>query len=398
MMSIHLLIKSLLRRKVVTVLLFLQLAMTLGLLVNSVLLARQAHDLLNVETGLPLDEVITILMKPTVASERQQPALQGFIERQLAAVRQVNGVVEVAISNQSTLEFGGSNGNVYDQEHEETTNVSTVPNNFISPDYFKVLGAEVLEGEIPAMPAVFDSTVIPPVVLTKSLAEKLFGTGAAVGRQTNRGRVDAVVSDFHGQRFATDLNYNLMIVTPMPTADWGYVMMVRVSSGMLDQLMIQLPEVIRAVDANVEIFQVRSLRDKHNTLYANERGLATLLTVLAILMLLVAMVSSYSNAFFHAQKMHQEIGIKRALGASKHLIFIELLSENWLTTAGGCVLGILFAWGLNQMLALVISIPAVTWWLPLLVLAMLMLCVTLATWYPARIATGVSPATATKTL
>lgn len=397
-MSILLLMKSLLRRKVVTVLLFLQLAMTLGLLVNSVLLARQAHELLNVETGLPLDEVITIRMKPTVASERQQPALQGFIERQLAAVRQVNGVQHVAISNQSTLEFGGSNGNLYDRDHEETTNVSTVPNNFVSADYFQVLGLQVLAGELPAMPSTFAEENYPGVVLTQSLATKIFGSVSAIGKLTSRGRVEAVVSDFHGQRFATDLNYNLMMVTPLPSADWGYVMMVRVKAGMLDTLMQQLPEVLRTVDANVEIFQVRSLRDKHNTLYANEQGLATLLTVLAVLMLFVAMVSSYSNAFFHAQKMQQEIGIKRALGASKHLIFIELLSENWLTTAIGCMLGILCALGLNQALALVISIPVVSWWLPLTAMAMLMCCVTLATWYPARIATRVSPATATKTL
>ncbi len=397
-MSFKLLIKSLLRRKVVTVLLFLQLAMTLGLLVNSVLLARQAHDLLDVETGMPLDEVIAIRMKPTVAAERQPPALQGFIERQLAAVRQVNGVVSVAISNQSTLEFGGSNGNLYDVDHQDTTNVETVPNNYVSADYLKVLGVEVLQGEWPAMPPAFDRNLDTGVVITQSLAEKIYGRGDVVGKQTSRGRVAAVVSDFHGQRFASNLNYNLMIVTQMPTADWGYVMLVRVQAEALDTLMQQLPEVIRGVDANVEIGQVRSLRDKHNMLYANERGLATLLTVLAVLMLVVAMVSSYSNAFFHAQKMQQEIGIKRALGASKQLIFMELLNENWLTTAFGCLLGVCCAVGLNQALASVISIPAIPLWLPLLAMLVLMGCVTVATWYPARIATLVSPATATKTL
>jgi putative ABC transport system permease protein len=230
------------------------------------------------------------------------------------------------------------------------------------------------------------------------LAKKVFGRTDVIGKQTSRGRVAAVVGDFHGQRFASDINYNLMFVTQMPTADWGYVMLVRVQPAQLSQLMQQLPDVIRGVDGNVEIGQVRSLRDKHNTLYANERGLATLLTVLAILMLIVAMVSSYSNAFFHAQKMQQEIGIKRALGASKQMIFMELLSENWLTTAFGCLLGMLCAVGLNQALAQVISMPAMALWLPVAAMLVLIGCVTVATWYPARIATWVSPATATKTL
>mgnify|MGYP006186819619 FL=1 len=110
------------------------------------------------------------------------------------------------------------------------------------------------------------------------------------------------------------------------------------------------------------------------------------------------MISSYSNAHFNALKRQQEIGIKRALGASKSLILLELLSENWLCTALGAMLGVVLALWLNQALAQVISIPALTWYLPLLTIAVLLLCVTVATWYPAAIATRVSPATATKAL
>lgn len=397
-MSFKLIFKSLMRRKVVTTLLFLQLALTLGLLVNSVLLARQAHDMLDVATGMPLDEVITIQMKPTTAADRVQPAFQAFIERQIAAIRQVNGVESVAISNQAPLEFGGSNGNFFDVEHEDTSNVETVPNNIVSADFLTVLGVEVIAGDLPATPANFDPNVGTGAVITQSLATKVFGDQPAIGKMSNRGRIAAVVADFHGQRSAGNLNYNATFFMPLSTADWGYVMLVRVKPELLQVLMQRLPEVLKTVEPNVEIYTVQSLRDKHNELYANESGLATLLTVLAVLMLVVAMVSSYSNAFFHAQKMQQEIGIKRVLGASKQLIFIELLSENWLTTGIGCLLGMLCAVGLNQALALVISIPVISLWLPMIAMLVLLGCVTVATWYPARLATLVSPATATKTL
>ena len=56
------------------------------------------------------------------------------------------------------------------------------------------------------------------------------------------------------------------------------------------------------------------------------------------------------------------------------------------------------ALALNKVLASVISLEALNWWLPLLCSAVLLVCVTVATWYPARIATSVSPATATKAL
>lgn len=56
-MSLHLLLKSLLRRKVVTFLLLVQLALTLALLVNSLLLASQTRDKLNEPTGLDLPHI-----------------------------------------------------------------------------------------------------------------------------------------------------------------------------------------------------------------------------------------------------------------------------------------------------------------------------------------------------
>lgn len=397
-MSIKLLIKSLLRRKVVTVLLFLQLAMTLALLVNATLLAQQAHQLLNQDTGLPLDEVLAVRIKPSARALRAQPALQDLMDRQMTAIRQMSGVQAVAFANQAPLQMGGSNGNVNDSDHPETNNVDTVPANYVSADYLKVLGVKVLAGEWPAMPTAFDPNAQLGVVLTESLARKVFGEGSAIGKQTNRGRVAAVVSDYHSQRFASALPYNSILVTPMPTGDWGYVMLIRVNAEQLLAVQQALPAVLQQVDANIEIQDSKSLSERRANLYGNEHGLSVLLSLLAGLMLVVAMVSSYSNAYFHALKMQQEIGIKRALGASRHAILLELLSENWLTTLVGTSLGLLAAYGLNQALALVISVPSLPVWLVGVAILALLVCVTIATWYPARIATQISPATATKTL
>ncbi len=112
-------------------------------------------------------------------------------------------------------------------------------------------------------------------------------------------------------------------------------MLINTDTGATERIRQQLPDVLREVDANIEIFYVRSLQEQHQRLYRDEFGLATLLAILSGLMLLVAMVSNYSNAHFNALQQQQDIGIKRALGASKNMIFIELFCENWLTTALG---------------------------------------------------------------
>ncbi len=105
-MSVHLIIKSLLRRKVVTALLLLQLAVTLGLVVNSLLLASAARDLVEQPTGLALEQILTVRVKPTSASMRIEPALSEVISRQLAAIRLIPGVEAAEYANQTPLRQG----------------------------------------------------------------------------------------------------------------------------------------------------------------------------------------------------------------------------------------------------------------------------------------------------
>jgi putative ABC transport system permease protein len=293
---------------------------------------------------------------------------------------------------------GGTNGNLFDADAKDRSNIPNVPYYLVSSDFFTTLGLTLIEGKLPQKPAAMDGSVPLPLVLTRSLAKKLFPDRSAVGLQTNQAPVAAVVEDFFAQSSGTSDVYNAIQVSPLYGVDWGYALLIKTDGSSTALIRQQLPDVLRQVDANIEVFYVRSLAEQHNLLYRNEFGLATLLGILSGLMLLVAMVSSYSNAHFHALKQQQEIGIKRALGASKKLIFLELLAENWLTTAAGAVLGVLCALALNKLLASVISLEALNWWLPLLCSAVLLVCVTVATWYPARIATAVSPATATKTL
>ncbi|NWO03478.1 MAG: ABC transporter permease [Idiomarinaceae bacterium] len=397
-MSLPLLFKVLLTRKVVTILLLLQLAITLALLLNSVLLAQQTHQQLNQPTGLDLEETLLVQIKPTTPQLRAYPLLEDLLERQLNALRNIPGVVAAAYSNQGMLLQGGNNGNVYNVDDEERSNTSSVPIYFVSADYFKVLGVDVLQGRLPQQSSLFTKESFPSVVLTQSLAEHLFPEQSAVGRQLNRGSVSAVISDFYGQRNGENVMYNSIQVTRPFSVDWGYTLLLRTSPGQTSAVRQQLTSVLQQVEPNIEIFHIRSFAEQQQQLYRNEYGLATLLTILSALMLVVTMISSYSSTHFQVLKRQQEIGIKRALGASKRLIFIELLSEGWLCTLIGTLLGIGCALLLNHGLSQVISLPSLNWWLPLLTGAILLFSVTLAIWYPATIATRVSPATATKAL
>lgn len=397
-MSIHLLCKQLLSRKVVTILLLVQLVLTLALVLNSVLLTYQTHSQLTQPTGLDMQRILAVQLKPTSPQLRVYPALTELLERQLAAIRQIPGVEAVAYSNQSVLQMGGNSQNVYLVEHEERTNIANVPSYFVSKDYFKVMGLQVLAGEIPEYRISPDTNGRAPVVITRSLAEPLLDGKLDIGQSLNFGPLAAVVENFYGQRTSENVMYNILQVAPPVTVDWGYALMVRTSANSTEAVQQQLANVLRQTEPDIEIYNIRSLQEQQHLLYRNEYGLAVLLAMLSGLMLLVTMISSYSSAHFRALKSQQEIGIKRALGASKQRVFIELLSENWLTTLIGSLAGAVAALMLNRLLSYVISIPPISWWLPFITGLVLLLCVTVATWYPAAIATRISPASATKAL
>ena len=393
-MSVHLIIKSLLRRKVVTALLLLQLAVTLGLVVNSLLLASAAKELVDQPTGLALDQILTVWVKPTSKTLRLQPALSDVISRQLAAVRQIPGVEAADSLNQIPLRQGGSSWNIFEADRQDESNVDSVPYYYTSEQIFQVLDLQLVTGRL-----LTDlDRGVENIMLTEKLAKQLFAEQNPVGKVTNNGTVVGVVSDFYSQRYASDPFYGQIIFAPLHRAEQGYQLIVRVAPGQSDVVRQQLAEVIRNAEPEIDIGTVMRMDENRDEVFRAEIGLATLLAVLSGLMLLVAMISAYSHAHFHALQMQKEVGIKRALGASKARVLLDVLSESWLTTAIGAGFGILVCYGLNISLAKVISIPAVPFWLPLLTLVLLLLCVTLATWYPARIATRISPATATKTL
>ncbi|MDX1677972.1 FtsX-like permease family protein [Arsukibacterium sp.] len=394
-MSITLLFKSLLQRKVITALLLVQLTLTLALVSNSVLLSQQAYTLSNQPTGLQLDTTLAIELKPTDDNLIVHPALGELIQRQLAALRQIAGVRYAAFSNQTPLMFGGMNGDLSVEGKAETTSIDAVPYNFAEADLFNTLQMTLLHGRwLSAEDKNTDN-----VVLTEKLATTLFGEShLALGQQTTAGPVVGVVADMMYQRFASDQYYGLFFNRDLSRADYGYRLLLQVEPQAVDAVRQQISSSLRQVEPEIDIRQIVSLRQLHREVFQQERGLAILLSVLSALMLIVAMISAYSHALFHGVQQQNEIGVKRALGASKQRILMEVLSESWLTTTIGAVLGLLASYLLQQQLATVISLPALPLWLPVAAAVTLLLFVTAATWYPAAIATRVSPATATKAL
>ena len=98
------------------------------------------------------------------------------------------------------------------------------------------------------------------------------------------------------------------------------------------------------------------------------------------------------------QQRTRQIGIRRALGATRTQILRYFQAENFLLATAGIVLGMLLAYAINQLLMSKYELPRLPlFYLPIGAVALWVLG-QVAVYWPARRAASVPPAIATRSV
>jgi putative ABC transport system permease protein len=123
-----------------------------------------------------------------------------------------------------------------------------------------------------------------------------------------------------------------------------------------------------------------------------------LLVAVCIALLVVTALGIVGLASFWVQQRTKQIGVRRALGATRGQILRYFQTENFLLATLGIVIGMMLAYGINQLLMGKYELPR----LPAIYLpigaVVLWLLGQLAVFGPARRASAVPPAVATRTV
>ncbi|RZA12399.1 MAG: FtsX-like permease family protein, partial [Lysobacteraceae bacterium] len=135
------------------------------------------------------------------------------------------------------------------------------------------------------------------------------------------------------------------------------------------------------------------LRDEF---YQAPRAMAWLLGAVCVGLLLITALGIVGLASFWVQQRTKQIGVRRALGATKSQILRYFQTENFLIASIGIVLGMLMAYGLNQLLMAKYELPRLPLWYLPVGAVVLWLLGQLAVYAPARRAASVPPAIATR--
>ena len=126
--------------------------------------------------------------------------------------------------------------------------------------------------------------------------------------------------------------------------------------------------------------------------------MAWLLLSVIVALLVVTALGIVGLASFWVQQRTKQIGVRRALGATRGQILRYFQTENFLLASIGIALGMVLAYGLNQLLMSRYELPRLPLaYLPIGAVALWLLG-QVAVFWPARRAASVPPAIATRSV
>ena len=404
-MNLKALIKSLLLRRFTTGLLILQLAITLGLLVNSAILAFDTRANLARSTGLDLDNILIVSTHPTSGNYRDLDYYRSIATEDLAQLRLIPGVNSVSVTNQLPLTRRGMLGNVNDIDNPEQARTDKYLQNakitLVDEHFADAMNFTLLEGRLFNRDDQLDFDVDQRsnVVITESLSNALYGEDSAIGKETNHGRIIGVIGDvILDPTLPLDKQYGVFANTIMKYIFIGRYYVLNVEPGQMQSVRNQVIDTILSVQPERDIFSVSTMAENLKRFYRDDQGLADLFLLLCGLMLFVTAISSYAYSQFHISRQKKFIGIRRALGARKKDILLYVLTENWLVYSLGCMLGGIVALGFNVLLSQYISLSKPDIVLFMLAIGVIFISGTVATWIPAVRTSNIPPVIATKTV
>ena len=408
-MELRPILSTLLRHKTAASLIVLEIALSCAIICNAMFLISGRIERLNLTSGVAEQEVVRVQLTG-IGEDSNAEALT---RSDLALLRGLPGVKAASVTNQVPFVNSSWNSsvNLIKDQKQPTLSATTYMGD---EQFLDALGPKLVAGrnfaadeyiEWSALDAPGSKVSIPSTIITRSLADKLFPGQSALGKRIYSwgddpirivGVVDHLVRPSE-QDGALAHEYSLIFPIHVPYSVGGNYLL-RTEPG-------RRGEVLKAAVAALEkngpsriILQenTTTMEELRANYYRQDRAMVWMLVAVIIALLVVTALGIVGLASFWVQQRTKQIGVRRALGATRGQILRYFQVENFLLASIGIVLGMLLAYAINQLLMGKYELPR----LPLHYLpigaVLLWLLGQIAVYGPARKAASVPPAVATR--
>lgn len=357
-------VTTLRRYKLPVLLLILEIALTGAIVSNAVFLIGQRLQRMNIASGVAEHELVTVRM--AYISNRPPAVARAEAETDMATLRRIAGVKQVALVNDLPFGNSSSNGGVKLDPHQQHATANAAE--YYGQNLLPTLGVRLVAGRDfrPDDYVDFDTALkalhsgnlkgLPQtLIITRALAERLWPEQSALGRTIYMGdgipfRVIGVIARLlRPERLNSDAGYS--IVMPIrESLNQHASFLIRCAPPDRQRVLKSALAQLKQLDPNRVVLDKHTLDDMRHAFFAGDRAMAGILVGVCMALLVVTALGIVGLASFWVTQRTRQIGIRRAVGATRGDILRYFQAENFMIVSVGIALGMLLALGLNLAL------------------------------------------------
>jgi predicted permease len=335
-----------------TALVTAQIALSMALLISAGLFVRSLTNISRVDLGLRAENVVAFGISPELNgyTPARAQALFARVEDELAAIPGVTGVSASMVPILSGSNWG-SDVAVEGFKRDPDTDANARYNE-VGPGYFRTLGIPLVAGREFTLG---DRLGGPKVAVVNEAFAKKFNLGRdAIGKRMSTGMDETLDIEIVG--LVRNAKYSEVKDEPPPLfftpyrqdSTVGAMSFYVRTAGSPQQLVRTIPGVIKRLDANLPVEELKTLPQQVRENVALDRVISTLSAAFAGLATLLAAVGLYGVLAYTVTQRTREIGVRMALGADSRRVRAMVLRQVGQMTLVGGAIGIVAALGVGR--------------------------------------------------
>ena len=397
--------RALQRHKTSYILIALQIAVTMALMVNAIAIIQERSRLMARPTGVDENNIFYL------SSVGFDPELdfQALITEDLDAIRKFPGVTNAIVTNSVPIRNGGWGQQLQTEPGDDIEGAGTGVY-FVDEHGIDTFGVDLIAGRnfTPTDVSWFDSDADGQawpdrIIISSAMATTLFPdtepadtVGKVVYIEMHQpvtiiGVLDRLQASWKGWEH---LEHAMLVPQKRAWSSSRYL--IRTEPGYRDELIPQIEKMLAESNRGRIIQGTRTMTEVRKRAYSEDSAMIKLLVFIVVLLTGITSLGIVGLASFSVARRTKQIGTRRALGATRPAILRYFMLENFLISSVGVATGAVLAVGLNIWMVQTFSLTPIAWYIIPAAMVVLWIVGQVAVYGPARRASFVSPAIATR--
>ena len=372
-----------------------QVTVSMALLLVAATLYDGFRSVLSGGPGYRLDHLLMMSFNPSLVRYNQDQSQQFF--KQLAdRARTAPGVKSVALANVVPMGAGQDGVTIIPEGYQLPKGKESVDVMFgtVNESYFDTMRIPIVNGR--AFRST-DTAASPRVAIANEELAKHYWPGQnPIGKRFRlddaKGPWFEIVGIAKTSRYLwfaeppTDFVY-----LPFAQHPRDRVTLLAESYGDPASLLGPLRDVVRALDANQPIFDVRTMQDLYHARVSNPNMIVQTIAAMGLVGLLLALVGLYGLVSYTASRRTREIGIRMAIGAHRSTVLRMVMRQGLRLSLTGVGIGLIAGFGVEYAMNAILQDSQIDWPMYIVIAPLLLAVTLLASYVPARRASRVDP-------